>query len=165
MKKIPLTQGQFALVDDEDFERLSKYKWTAKWKAGTGSFYAARGFSANGRKCTAYMHRETIQTTSGFHVDHVNHDTLDNRKENLRLCSFSGNQANQSIVKRNTSGFKGVSWSRENKKWRASIKVNLKARYLGFFDSATDAARAHDMAAVEAFGEFALTNKMMGLVS
>ena len=91
MKEIKLTQNQIALVDDEDFDRINQYKWCAYYSPNTRSFYSMRGY--NNRNF--YMHRFIINAQNGENVDHKNHNTLDNRKENLRLCNNTTNQQNK----------------------------------------------------------------------
>lgn len=165
MKEIQLTQGQVAIVDDEDYELLNSHRWYAAWAPGTESFYVIRKSPRVLRKRrTIHMHREIMGATKGEYVDHINHDTLDNRKENLRLCSNSQNHANQRMVVMNTSGFKGVSWYKALGKWQARLRADQKLRHIGFFKTALDAALAYDREALKTFGEFALTNQMLGLI-
>ena len=166
MKEIELTQGQVALVDDEDFERINAYKWSAHWAAGTKSFYATRNSPwVNGKRKSIKMHRSVTSSPDGVHVDHINHDTLDNRRGNLRVCTGGQNQANCRTRADNTSGFKGVCWHRGVRKWHAYLMVTSKRLHLGYFTTALEAAIAYDRAALEAFGEFALTNQMLGLLT
>lgn len=112
MKKIQLTQGKFAIVDDEDFLELSKYKW---YLSGNG--YATRT-SRHIR-----MHRVINSTPEGFDTDHINGDKLDNRRSNLRTATRSQNNFNTSPPKDNTSGTKGVWFSKRHSRWYAQIKV------------------------------------------
>ena len=106
MKKIPLSQGQFSLVDDEDFDILSKFKWY--YSKGRNTNYA---IAANNRKLIR-MHRLIMNPKKGFVIDHINGDGLDNRRENLRICSYSHNSMNSALKKGNKSGIKGVFWSK-----------------------------------------------------
>lgn len=164
MKLIQLTKGQVALVDDDDFERINAHKWHSNWDACTKSFRAVRTISTvTGRK-TVKMHREVMDAQSGFAVDHINHNTLDNRKENLRLCSRSQNNANQRLRSNNKSGFKGVCFNKRIGKWCAEFQVNGKQCYIGIFASALEAALAYDERITDAVGEFAMTNKKLGLL-
>lgn len=96
-------------------------------------------------------------------MDHINGNTLDNRKKNLRLCTNQQNVASQHKLKKNESGFKGISKNKIGI-WRARLRVNYKEIYIGSFHTAKEAAEAYDKAAIKYFGEFALTNKMMGLL-
>ncbi len=161
MKKISLTQGKFAIVDDEDYEWLSQWKWYAVKKRN--SFYVERRSPTD--PCThksskVSMHRVIMDAIKGKEVDHINHDTLDNRRSNLRLCTASENQQNRRPQSNCSSRFKGVCRDRRRRKWGACIYINGKRIGLGSFDSETDAAEAYDKKAQELFGEFAYTNSM-----
>lgn len=149
---IPLTQGKFAVVDAQDYDRLSRYKWCAAKSKKT--FYAER-FS-NGRLIK--MHREIIHTPKGMQCDHINHNGLDNRKSNLRLCTNAENLRNQKPAGNGSSRYKGVSWSKQRRKWRASICCDYRVRTIGRFDNKPQAAMAYDDKAIELFGEFAYLN-------
>lgn len=143
MKKIPLTQGQFALVDDIDYEYLCQWKWYAR-KARHG-FYACRGNWEDGRQKIVRMHR-VVAARKGIESsdpDHINRNPLDNRRSNLREASNKQNQENVGLRSDNTSGHRGVYWDRN--KWRARIKHNGKLLHLGSFDELKDAiaARKH----------------------
>lgn len=165
MKTIKLTQDQVALVDDEDYERIDAHKWFANWVKNARLFYAMRkSLMDDGKRCTILMHREVLGAMKGSDVDHINHDTLDNRQGNLRVCTRGQNLANQRIGINNTSGFKGVSWHNDAGKWQAYLNVNSKRRYLGNFPTAIEAALAYDREASKTFGEFALTNEKLGLI-
>ncbi len=152
MKEIQLTKGKVALVDDEDFDWLNQWSWCYNGK------YAIRGFKINGKSHSVRMHRAIIDTPEGMLTDHVNGNKLDNRKENLRICSNSQNQCNRGVPQNSTSGYKGVTWAKNIRKWRAQININGNRRKLGSFDDVLDAARAYDKAAKENFGEFACVN-------
>lgn len=159
MKKILLTQGQSALVDEGDFELLSKWKWQVKWNPHTRSYYANRKqVIANGKRKSLYMSRVIMDAPKDFQVDHINHDTLDNRRSNLRLATRSQNQINSGKRKVNKSGYKGVSFYKETKKWKARINYNNKNIHLGYFTDIKEAARAYDAKASEIFGKFAFLN-------
>ena len=154
MKEIQLTRGKVAIVDDDIFEELSKHKW---WCSGNG--YATRDSSlCLGERTTIRLHREVLQTPDGMETDHINGDRLDNRRENLRVCKRSENSKNQKKRADNISGYKGVSWSKPNRKWRATIMMDYKTVHLGYFDDKQVAARAYDEAACKLYGEFARTN-------
>lgn len=151
MKKIPLTQGQVALVDDADFERFGKMNWCVNPRK-SGGFYATRRVN---RK-TSYMHREIMGVTDRLMVvDHKNHDTLDNRRKNLRVCTNSQNAMNKSGAKSNSkSGIRGVCWSEKYKKWLPQISINGKQTNLGCFDRKEDAIAAYAAANKKHYGEF-----------
>lgn len=157
-KEIPLTRGYVALVDDDDYERLSQYKWYAR-KSQSGKFYAARKSpSENGKQKHIWMHREIMNTPSGMETDHINGLSVDDRKENLRVCTSSQNKMNRGKRSDNTSGYKGVSWDKSKKRWQSRIHVNKTTKHLGYFSTAEEAARAYDKAALEIHGEFSVLN-------
>lgn len=157
MKKIQLSQGQFALVDDDDYDRLSKYKWCAL-KHHTGKYYAARTDVANNRK-TVRMHRFImgICDSQVLVADHINHDTLDNRKSNLRVCTKKENAKNRTSSKGSASNYLGVHKTREGS-FVARCGSAPNRKYLGYFKCEIEAAKAYDKAAKEMHGEFASLN-------
>ncbi len=161
MKTIPLTRGMVAIVDDADYEFVNQWKWCAH--CCTGLFYAARNVRVNGKLRTLHMHRLLSGAASGQQVDHADRCTLNNQRANLRICDSSNNHANSGKSKNKSSRFKGVCWIKDKKKWRATIKLNHKTTFLGYFDSPEDAARAYDEAAQKTFGDFSLTNKRLNL--
>lgn len=153
---IPLTQGQTAIVDVEDFEWLNKWNWYAAYMPNIKSFYATRGENAPEKSVrTIRMHQEILSCKKEEKVDHENRNTLDNRRVNLRRCNGSQNNYNTGLTSRNTSGHKGVSFHKASGKWRAQICANYKCRLLGFFNSAEEAAQARNAAANTLHGEFA----------
>ncbi len=140
MKLIPLTQGFSAMVDDEDYDSLSRHKWhvsTLSWSCPYVR-YAKRFI---GRK-SIFMHREIIGALDGQETDHINRDGLDNRRRNLRIATRSQNGFNRGIQSNNTSGETGVTWHRNRKRWQAQMMVNQKMIYLGFFIDKEDAIKA-----------------------
>jgi len=138
MKKIKLTKGKFALVDNEDFEYLSQWKWHY-----IRNGYAARHSKVNEKeRGYIYMHRQINNTPSGLVTDHINRNKLDNRKINLRNATNSMNGMNRNLNKNNSSGYLGVFWRKDRKKWIAFIKVNYKRMHLGNFYSKIDAIKA-----------------------
>lgn len=155
MAEIELTQGKVALVDDEDVEMLSGFKWYAA-QLNKGQFYAICHPS---KHIQIRMHRILVDAPDGFDVDHANGNTLDNRKCNLRIATRSQNQANAK-PRGGVSKYKGVSFHRN--RWCASITKDKTRTHLGCFGSEEDAAKAYDAAAVVAYGEFARTNFPQG---
>ncbi len=150
--KIPLTQGYFALVDADDYEKLSQYKWHVNRKGDM--LYACR--SEKGKKIK--MHRQILNAPPGMYCDHINHNGLDNRKANLRLCTPQQNSFNQRPSHNSTSKYKGVYWNSEARKWHAEIRHNGRLIHIGYYDYEQDAAIAYDDYAIELFGEFAWLN-------
>ena len=160
MKQIPLTQGKFALVDDEDYERLVAM---GKWYFGAGA-YAIRWvttYDSTGKriKKTILMHRIIMGVENKYEVDHRYGDTLDNRKLNLRVCTKAENGQNRGKNKNNTSGFKGV-WRSGTSRWRCRICVNRTHIHVGYYESLESAAKAYNAAALKYHGEFAKLNEI-----
>lgn len=156
MREIKLTQDKVTLVDDKDYNRLMKMgSWSAL--AIRPDYWVATTRHNGGR---VSIHRIILDAPDHLQVDHINHDTLDNRRCNLRLCTRSQQQANR--VKRlgASSKYKGVYWHKWGKQWMASIRVNGKLIYLGLFKDEEDGARAYNVAAHKHFGEFALLNEI-----
>ena len=164
MKEIKLTQGKVALVDDEDFDELNKYKWCAVKDRTT--FYAMRKPSQ--KNPARSMHRTIMNTPKGMQVDHINHNGLDNQKHNLRNCTGAENTSNYKIPITNTSGYKGVylqcdrRGERIYKYWKAQISEQGKQKAIGNFKTPELAALAYNQKAKELFGEFAYLNKVEG---
>jgi HNH endonuclease/AP2 domain len=152
MPEIPLTKGKVAIVDDCDYEEISKRSWYC---------------SANGYACAkkdgviVLMHREIMSPKNGEHVDHINGNKVDNRRENLRCCTSAENAYNAKTRFDSVSGYKGVNLDKRGKKWRARIHVGGQEYSLGVFDSKHDAARMYNFWAIQFFGEFAKINKIV----
>ena len=165
--EIQLTQCITALVDDEDFERVSQFKWCAvftgnRWYAGRN----IRDVTGSRRQLWLPMARFIMGLGYGDprKVDHKNREaTLDNRRSNLRI-TIDRNPQNQGKHTNNKSGFKGVSWHKATQKWRAGIQANSEQIYLGVFPTPELAANAYDDAALKYHDEFAVTNAMLGLL-
>lgn len=157
---IPLTQGQFAIVDAADFEWLNQWKWTANWNQHASRFYATRWQGTRKAKKLIQMHRLLMgcDIGDGIKIDHANRDSLDNTRKNLRKCTDQQNQGNTAKAQGCSSVFKGVSKMKSGK-WRASIRLlDGKTKHLGVFLVEAEAAKAYDAAAIEKYGEFALIN-------
>lgn len=155
--RIPLTQGQFALVDASDLALLSTTSWWAV-KSPYGFCAATKIRTAEGKRRVVHMHRFLLGDPPDLHVDHINRNTLDNRRSNLRLATRSQNKANSGRYRNNTSGYKGVSWNRKTRRWYAKVGDGAKNRCIGHFETAEEAARAYDRVARERYGEFASLN-------
>lgn len=157
MRKIPLQgkhgKGKFAIVDDEDYEEISKYTWLASERG-----YALRCAYQDGKTDTVLLHRQVIGAQKGHVVDHINRDKLDNRRSNLRIVTQAQNTMNRSGNKSNISGFKGVYWQKNRQNWQARISKDYKQIHIGTFDDLEEAARAYDAVAANLFGEYAVLN-------
>lgn len=153
MKEIKLTREFVAIVDDDDFEWLSKFRWQVNI---SGNPRATR----NVVEKMIYMHREIIRARHHEIVDHINGNGLDNRKENLRLVNSQQNSWNSKGKNRN--GYKGLLYRPDNPKkpWRAAITKDAKTIHLGYFATREDAARAYNKAAIEVFGNYARLNEI-----
>lgn len=152
-KFIELSQGKYAIVDDDDFDELNQYKWS--FMRG----YATRSIKIGAGKYTREsMHSHIMGVVDGKEIDHINHIGTDNRKENLRFVTDSQNQMNRIQPKGFTSSYKGVDWHKRDKCWRAHIVINKKQIYLGHFKNEKDAALAYNKKAIELYGEFAHLN-------
>jgi hypothetical protein len=160
MKEVPLTKGKAALVDDEDYLEVSKYKWLLT--RGNSKFYAGRDVIIAGRKTRLLLHRELLGAPRGLVVDHKDGDGLNNCRSNIRLATKSQNQQNQRAQARvgKHSRFKGVSYQADSsdRPWKAYIFVGDVKVSLGHFQREERAAQAYNSAAVRYFGEFALLN-------
>lgn len=162
MKKISLTQGKVAMVDDCDFEWLSNWKWNLLKSPYT--YYAVRGEYNDvlKKQKTIRMHRVILNAPKGIDVDHRNHNGLNNQRYNIRICTKSQNMANQRYQEGNSSEYKGVCWHNRGNKWVAYIGHDGKRIHLGSFVDEIDAAKAYDIEAKKLFGEFAYTNFFSG---
>jgi len=154
VRRIKLTKGQWAVVDDEDYKRVSQHKWCVN-----NDGYAVRGeYMGNHRTKAILMHRFLARTPDGLETDHRNTDRLDNRKSNLRTATKQQNQMNSRKLTRASSQYKGVSYDKRSSRWDARIKVNYRSRLIGLFTSEIAAAMAYDIAARDLFGEYARLN-------
>jgi len=140
MKTISLTKGMVALVDDEDYARLSKYKWCAV-ETGQRLFYAARGV----KNRLVYMHRDVMELATGDNicVDHIDFNGLNNQKTNLRKTTKSYNFKHRRPIA-HTSKYRGVYWDRNRNKWKAQASINGRMFAIGRYDLELDAALARD---------------------
>lgn len=156
MKQIPLTQNKVSIISDDCFDRLSQFTWHFNRRLG----YAIGERFEGGKRIRVSMHREVMNAQDGSEVDHINGDKLDNRRENLRLCTKSQNMSNRGKQLNNTTGYKGVFTSQRTTKFRAQIRVKGKSIHLGLFENLKDAAISYNIAATKYFGEFAKLNEV-----
>lgn len=157
MKKIKLNQrpskahqNYFALVDDEDFERVNKHKWSAM-RGHSGIYYAVMNPD---NKKLVYMHRFVLDAPKGTIVDHKNRNGLDNQKNNLRYCTYSQNAMNSKAPTTNTSGHKGVYWDSDRRKWAVQMVVDQKNIHLGRYSELKEAIKARKEAEKQYFNNF-----------
>lgn len=153
-KRIPLTQGKFALVDDDMHPFLNRHKWYCSHG------YAARMERRHGRRRVMMMHHRILPQRVDCDVDHINGNTLDNRRVNLRYATRSQNNANRHARSKGSSSYKGVCWRPIPRRWKAYIKKDGQQIHLGYFSTQEDAARAYNKAALRLFGEYARLNEV-----
>ncbi len=157
--KILLGNGKFTMIDEDDYKNLSQWKWSCSYNG-----YAWRRVSlgyVNGKRKRAiiFMHRFIMNTPSDMITDHINGDKLDNRKSNLRICTYTQNSRN-SISKRGSSKYKGVYLDKSENRWVAQIVVNKKTKFLGRYNTQEEAASIYNNEAKKQFGEFSRVNNI-----
>ncbi len=140
--------GLVTVVDDEDYEWLSQWNWSAVSTQRRNGGYAMRRDNRSGK--TILMHRVLLDAPEGIEVDHINGNGLDNRRVNLRLVTLQQNRRNRNTGRNNQTGYKGVTFDKKSGKWVMSLRV--------LFDSAEEAAQAYDQLATIVYGEHAKTN-------
>lgn len=158
MTKVPLNHGQFALIDDEDADRVLVYFWTYYWSEKHKKATAHRTLWNKGKPTTVLLHRFVMNAPKGVQVDHIDRDGLNCQKSNLRFATNAQNHCNTIKKAGSTSRFKGVHFERRRQYYVANITVNRVAIHLGSFAKEEDAARAYDAKARELHGEFARLN-------
>ena len=144
MKKIKIKDG-LILVDTKDFKLVSNYKWSR-----TRDGYVIRIEN----KKSILLHRFLLQPSKNQYIDHINHNKLDNRRKNNRICTKSQNCMNRKKSNTITSGIVGVGWIAEKNEWRASLTLKGKFINLGYFKNKKDAIRARQQAEIKYFKEF-----------
>jgi hypothetical protein len=151
-KQIPLSKGNFAIIDDLDFGFIGRFKWHT---SGSEYPYAVRFATGGKKREIIHMHRLLMGVGSDVTVDHINHNTLDNRRENLRVCTLSENLGGQVSLK---PGFKSIygPFGKKRPRWRAFCA----SKYLGTYGSEEEAVKAYNDAAVKRWGQFALLNRI-----
>jgi len=160
MKTIPLTKGYSAIVDDEDFEKVSIVRWQSSI-GQSGNNYPLHNFGKHKKPKFISLHRFLMNAKKGQIIDHINHNTLDNRKCNLRICTRSNNAMNMRKPKKSNSlsKYKGLSWNVKLNKWTVRVMKDYKNYYFGLFISEKDAAIEYNKRAIELFGKFAKLNE------
>ena len=153
VKRIKLRSGEETIIDDDDFDAVTQWKWSLNQNG-----YAYRAYRYGGKIKEVFLHRFINKTPKGKQTDHVNGVKLDNRKKNLRSATSKENMANRCSVKGSSSRFKGVSLFKRNGKWTAQIRADGKLKYLGLFNKEEDAAMAYDEEAKKIHGKFARLN-------
>ncbi len=155
MKKIKLTKGKFALVDDKDFARLNVFNWYAA--ESKGAFYAMRKvLLKDGIWKAVKMHHVILGSPKdGMQADHADGDSLNNQRKNLRWSTPSQNRLNRGVFKNSSTGLKGIGLIVRSGKWQARVQINNKRVSLGHFVKKEDARRAHASYVKKHVGEFA----------
>ena len=145
--EIVTTKGARFVIDLEDVAKVSGKSWcrlSARWA------YACTRLEGR----LMLLHRLLLDASAGMQIDHIDGNPANNRRSNLRLCTHAENRKNNRKHSNNTSGFKGVSWHKQAKRWHARIMINYKSKHLGYFDTPEQAKAAYDAAAERLFGEF-----------
>ena len=158
MQRIKLTKGKSAIIDDDDYERINAYRWSTQVARSGQRFYAVRNeYSKGGSYRRVYMHRFIMDAPEGKEIDHVNGNGLDNRQNNLRVCTSSQNRMNRGPSNASKTGLKGV--FKSCGKFIAVIGAKGKVKRLGRFDTPEQAAKAYDKEARKLHGKFASLNR------
>lgn len=147
----------FAVIDEEDADLVRHHRWCPK--TGRNTIYAHTAITRDGVRTSITLHRFLIDAKPGEIVDHINHDGLDNRRSNIRVCTLDQNGANRrGAAKSNQCGYIGVYFHTRFNRYCASVSRKGKTIHVGYFDNALDAAHARDRVALEFYGEFATLN-------
>jgi hypothetical protein len=157
-KQIPLTRNKIAIVDDADYEWLNRWKWCCLANGYVMRRETTESHPGGSRSRYVYMHRQIMDAPEGHYVDHINHDTCDNRRENLRVATPTESMRNTRALRGGTSPFKGVGLAR--RRWVARIQIEGEQIGLGRFLTQREAAAAYNEAAILHFGEFACLNDL-----
>jgi len=158
MKQIPLTQGKFALVDDQDYEWAIKLKWCYDCGYASIRVHKKRNGKWSGRNVR--MHNLIMNTPDGMQTDHEDRNKLNNQRSNLRVCTHAENQRNKPKQSNTSSKFVGVCWSKRKSMYIAYITINKERKHLGYFDCQIKAAQSYNKAAIEYHGKFASLNNV-----
>lgn len=148
-KEIPVDGSSFpALIDEEDYPKVSNFKWRLNPKG-----YVIATYWKGGKMREVLLHRLVLGVSDSSNVDHIHHNKLDNRKLEIRIASSTQNQGNRRKLKPGLSKFKGVCWHKNKRKWIAHLRTKNGLKHLGYFVKETDAAAAYNIAAIEYFGK------------
>lgn len=162
MKKIIINSPKYGrhevLVDDEDYELASKYRWSLS--KTDGKTYACTAIGGRKNKKAFSMHRLLLDFPKGKCIDHHDGNGLNNQRNNIRIATDSQNQFNSDKPKTNSSGYKGVSWRRDKQKFQVQIKFNKNHIHAGYFDNVIEAAKKYNELALRHHGEFARLNQI-----
>src|SRR5690606_5233426 len=163
--RIPLSSRKYrnlyTIIDEQDAEAVQRHTWVPLVRHGrSGTVYAKARI---GQK-TVLLHRFLMNPESGEYIDHIDGDGLNNQRRNLRVCSNSENLMNRGRNRNNTSGYKGVYWSKKDKSWVARLTVGGSVVWSGYYKDPIEAANAYDRKAREVCGEYAKTNADLGLI-
>lgn len=150
------TNKQF-IFDADDYEKVSKYHW---YEESNGYIRS----SSKKKENRFHIHRLIMGFPCNMNIDHINHNTFDNRKSNLRIVTVSQNAMNHVLGAKNTSGTTGVVWVKSRNNWKAEIKLNGETIYLGSFDKFDDAERVRKEAEEKYFGEYSYDNSMRAVM-
>lgn len=155
------SRGHPIKISPEDYDHLCRRRWhigPTGYVCGWERVYSADKKTSRAKTIT--MHRLIMKPPNGMHVDHINQDKSDNRRENLRLCTPLQNTHNQGPRRNSSSGYKGVYWSKKDKRWYVQLHVEKKKSTFGFFKKVEDAVKRYNEVAIEYHGEFAYINKL-----
>ena len=152
---VPLTKGYVAIIDAEDVRKVHAWDWSARVKGHT--VYAQRVFRRDGKSKMVLLHHQLMGIPDGGHIDHINHNGLDNRRSNLRFATESQNQQNRRVSSRSRLGLKGVYFDAKRGKYVAAIQKDKRKQTLGLFETAEEAKVAYDKAAYTLHEQFACT--------
>lgn len=148
--------GEYTIqIDDDDYEKISQFYWHYNASKIGGPYFRGWVKIDDGIRKHVYLHRYIMDAPRDKHVDHINGNTLDNRKSNLRLCSQLDNTHNAKVSKRNTTGYKGVTYNKRERKYKAQICLDWKHIHIGTYSTAEEAYAAYCKAAVDYYGKFA----------
>jgi hypothetical protein len=147
---IPLTKGHVAFIDKDDFDKVKDYAWWSDYDKVLDSFYAKGWIDGKNIR----MHRLILNVPTNTIVDHKDHNTLNNKKNNLRLCTQSQNCQNKRMQSDNSTGYKGVYLEKKTNKYRSKIRINGKLKHLGYYSTAIEAYTAYKTVAEKIHGEF-----------